>query len=44
MQHDNDLMGAVCEYWQLHLQLDFFLFFFLAPLIIFRLLNKLSLL
>lgn len=40
MQHDNDLMGAVSEYWQLRLQLELFL----APLITFQLLNKLSLL
>lgn len=39
MQHDNDLMGAVSECWQLRLQLEF-----LAPLIISQLLNKLSLL
>lgn len=33
MQHDNDLMGAVSECWQLRLQLE--IFFFLASLIIF---------
>lgn len=40
MQHDNDLMGNVSDYWQLRVQLELFL----ATLIIFQLLNKLSLL